>query len=46
MTAHLSAAATSIAQAAVALLATAPSAPGTTHDVEHVDLTDDWPEDP
>lgn len=46
VTAHLSAAATSIAQAAVALLATAPSASGTTHDVEHVDLTDDWPEDP
>ena len=45
VTAHLSAAATSLAQAAAAFLATAPRTPGATHDVEHVDLTDDWPED-
>ena len=45
VTAHLSAAATSLAQAAAAFLATAPRTAGATHDVEHVDLTDDWPED-
>ncbi len=45
VTAHLSAAATSLAQAAAAFLATAPRTPGATHDLEHVDLTDEWPED-
>ena len=45
VTAHLSAAVTSLAQAAAALLATAPPAPRSTADVEHVDLADDWPED-
>ena len=38
VTAHLSAAATSLAQAAAAFLATAPRTPGATHDVEHIDL--------
>lgn len=45
VTAHLTAAATSLAQAAAALLATAPNSPRSTGDVEHIDLADDWPED-
>jgi hypothetical protein len=45
VTAHLSAAATSLAQAAAAFLATAPRTPAATHDVERVDLSDDWPDD-
>jgi hypothetical protein len=45
VTAHLSAAVSSLAQAAAALMATAPQpGPGPT-DVEHIDVTDDWPED-
>ncbi len=41
---HLSTAATSLAQAAAALLATAvPEQRGS--GVEHIDLTDDWPDD-
>ena len=42
VTAHLSAAAASLAQAVAALLATAPDAPRRTDDVEHVDVADDW----
>ncbi|MGF9756881.1 hypothetical protein AAII07_16900 [Microvirga sp. 0TCS3.31] len=45
VTAHLSAAASSLTQAAVAFLATGPHSDRATHDVEHVDLADDWPED-
>jgi hypothetical protein len=45
VTAHLSAAVSSLAQAAAALMATVPQpGPGST-DVEHIDVTDDWPED-
>jgi hypothetical protein len=45
VTAHLSAAVSSLAQAAAALMATAPQpGPGPAH-VEHIDVTDDWPED-
>ena len=45
VTGHLTAAATSLAQAAAALLATAPHSPRDADDVEHIDLADDWPED-
>ncbi|WP_416953123.1 hypothetical protein ACNKF0_14280 [Nocardioides sp. T5] len=45
VTGHLTAAATSLAQAASAFLATAPHASPSTDDVEHIDLADDWPED-
>jgi hypothetical protein len=45
VTGHLTAAATSLAQAATAFLATAPHSPRNTDDVEHIDLADDWPED-
>lgn len=45
VTAHLSAAASSLAQAAAALLAAAPDPSRGMDDVEHVDVTDDWPED-
>lgn len=45
VTAHLSAAASSLAQAAAALLAAAPDPSHGMGDVEHVDVTDDWPED-
>ncbi|NPC43548.1 hypothetical protein [Nocardioides sp. zg-1230] len=45
VTAHLSAAASSLAQAAAALLASAPDSSQGTDDVEQVDVTDDWPED-
>jgi len=45
VTAHLSAAASSLTQAAVAFLAAGPHSDRATHDVEHVDLADDWPED-
>jgi hypothetical protein len=45
VTAHLSAAATSLAQAAAAFLATAPRTPGAAHDVERVDLSEDWLDD-
>ena len=44
VTAHLTAAATSLAQAAAALLATAPHSTSGTDEVEHIDLADDWPE--
>lgn len=40
---HLTAAAASLAQAAAALLATAPHSTRVTDDVEHIDVTDDWP---
>ena len=45
VTAHLTAAANSVVQAAAALLATAPPTPRNTDDVEHIDLVDDWTED-
>ena len=45
VTAHLSAAAASLAQAAAALLATDPDTSHGTDDVQRVDVTDDWPED-
>jgi hypothetical protein len=51
VTAHLSAAAASLAQAAAAVLATAPGRATDARDgseqggVEHIDLSDDWPED-
>jgi hypothetical protein len=41
---HLAAAFGSLAQAAAAVLATPPPA-GDRDEVEHIDLTDDWPED-
>ncbi|WP_299923930.1 hypothetical protein [uncultured Nocardioides sp.] len=44
VTGHLTAAATSLAQAAAAFLATSPHASPGTDDVEHIDLADDWPE--
>ena len=45
VSAHLSAAASSLTQAAAAFLATGPRPDRATQDVEHVDLADDWPED-
>ena len=45
VTAHLSAAATSLAHAAAALLTTASHPSSGTDEVEHIDLTDEWPED-
>ena len=45
VTAHLSAAASSLTQAAAAFLAAGPHSDRSAHDVEHVDLADDWPED-
>lgn len=44
VTGHLTAAAASLAQAAAALLATAPHCRRDTDDVEHIDLADDWPD--
>jgi hypothetical protein len=45
VSAHLSAAMTSLAQAAAALVATTPRSAGGKGDVEHIDLDDDWPGD-
>ena len=44
VTAHLSAAAGSLAQAAVALMATPSHVGSGSEDVEHIDVVDDWPE--
>ena len=44
VTTHLTAAMSSLAQAATALLATPPHDAGGQHGVEHIDLADDWPE--
>ena len=45
VTAHLTTAATSLAQAAAALLATPAPRAGDRDDVEHIALDDEWPED-
>lgn len=45
VTAHLSAAVGSLAQAAAALMATTSHTGSGSGDVEHIDVTDDWPED-
>lgn len=42
VTAHLSAAAASLAQAAAALMSTAPDVGSASGDVEHIDLAEDW----
>ncbi len=44
VTAHLSAAMASLAQAAAALMATTPAGAARDGEVEHIDLADDWPE--
>ena len=44
VTSHLSAALTSLAEAASAFLTTAPPRTGGQDDVEHIDLADDWEE--
>ncbi|WP_246861422.1 hypothetical protein [Nocardioides sp. SYSU D00065] len=45
VTAHLSSAVTSLAQAAAAVMATATPRPAEREGVEHIDLDDAWPED-
>ena len=45
VSAHLSAAMSSLAQAAAAFLATAPRSTGSPHDLEHIHVSDDWPAD-
>lgn len=48
VTAHLTAAAASLAQAAAAVMATTPGRSTSSEEpdgVEHIDLVDDWPED-
>lgn len=44
VTTHLSAAVSSFAQAVAALMATAPGSAAGQDDLEHIDVSDDWPE--